>query len=132
VTAYKPDIDMTRQFDRAEAILAKSGMHPVMARAVIEFARYGERHGACGPAVRNDHGSTESDDLLTTRQAATRIGVSDKQIYRLVQQGRLRSHVFGRLHRFATADLDALIRASSTSARTARMARLADDEQRTA
>jgi excisionase family DNA binding protein len=125
---------MTTQFDRAESILVQSGMHPVMARAVIEFARYGERHGdreTARLAPRHDtHG--EPDDLLTTRQAAMRLGVSDKQIYRLVMQGRLRNHVFGRQHRFKVRDLDALVEVTNAGSRTARAARLARDERRAA
>ena len=134
MSAYKSDIDMAPQFDHAEAILVRSGMHPVMAHAVIEFARYGERHGTCGIVAASivEANGPEQADLLTTRQAAMRLGVSDKQIYRLVLQGRLRNHVFGRQHRFAIRDLDALIEQTSAGARAARTARIAHAECRAA
>lgn len=134
MSANKSDIDMAPQFDLAEAILARSGMHPVMAHSVIEFARYGERHGTCAIATASsvEASGAESVDLLTTRQAAMRLGVSDKQIYRLVLQGRLRNHVFGRQHRFAIRDLDALIQQTSSSARATRMSRLMHEERRAA
>ncbi len=133
--AKQTDIDMAPQFDRAEVILAEAGMHPVMAHAVIEFARYGERHGARSAKPQRSserRDASSSGALLTTRQAARRLGVSDKQIYRLVAQGRLRNHLFGRHHRFESRDLDALVAESSSLGRLVRTARVTDEDRRAA
>ena len=118
----KTDIDMTPQFDRAESILAGAGMHPVMARAVIDFARCGERHGRdeSTTRVRSGRAAEQPDALLTTRQAAGRLGVSEKQIYRLVSRGLICSQSFGRRHRFRAKDLDAFIETTGRAARTLR------------
>lgn len=127
MSTNKSDIEMSRQFDLAEAILARSGMHPVMAHAVIDFARYGEQHVACGSGTHHGHEATVSaiHQFMSTRQAAVRLGVSEKQVYRLVASGRLRGSRVGRHYRFSSAALDALLKANSDGERTTRAARRA-------
>ena len=122
MATVKTDIDMTPQFDRAESILVGAGMHPVMARAVIDFDRYGEQHGRIETTTRaSTGGAADSPDaLLTTRQAAGRLSVSEKQIYRLVSRGLLRSHSFGRRHRFRAKDIATFVEATGSAARTLR------------
>lgn len=116
MTSPDTGIDLGKLFERCEEILARE-IHPIMAGAVMEFARHG---AAVGRRFQDVDG--EADELLTTRLAAQRLHVSEKQIYRLVADGSLRSHVFGRRHRFRTQDLDALVAAASAGARRVRAA----------
>ena len=129
------EVDFMRPFfDDAEEVLIRSRMHPVMAHAVIEFARIGANlpRKDCAAAPSTGDGELQSGDLLTTQQAARRLGVSEKQVYRLVSQGRVRSYVFSRRHRFRVRDLDALIERSTPGVRIANAARIAADERRAA
>lgn len=118
------------QLDLAEEILTSSPrMHPIMGRAVIEFARLGAQLPSDVAGERLVVGE-QHDALLTTTQAAAQLRVSEKQIYRLVSAGRLRSYMFGRRHRFRSTDLNALVQQRSTGARLVSVARLVEDERR--
>lgn len=116
--------------DDAERILA-TGMPPAIARAIIDLARRGaaiDREFAT-PRKTVAMGSTDDGDLLTTREAADRLRVSEKQIYRLVSQGRLKRYGVGRQHKFHATDLADLLARSAPGALATRAARLAQDRR---
>lgn len=122
-------------FDHAEAILV-AGMPAPIARAIIDLARA----GAAAPdradkRVRAHELADDRDELLTTREAAEQLRVSDKQIYRLVEQGRLKRYGAGHAHRFRASDIAAVIaqQQGATSGRAAaRTARIRHDGDRAA
>lgn len=127
------DIDMKPYFEDAEAILAASDMHPVMAAAIMQFARLGAGTDLVDLLVLQQSPSANvRSDLLSTRQAADRLGISEKQVYRLLSRGRLASYGVGRQHRFRIADLDALISQSRSATRLTRSARTDFEERRAA
>lgn len=117
--------------DDAERILA-TGMPPAIARAIIDLARRGADISADIAAPRRAATTDCADavDLLTTREAADRLRVSEKQIYRLVSQGRLKRYGFGRQHKFHATDLADLLARSAPGALATRAARLAHEDRR--
>lgn len=137
MSKHDPGADLQQVFNHAEEILISSStMHPVMGHAVVEFARFGarltrneydRRRCICGA---HDSDPSPADGMLTTRETARRLRVSDKQVYRYVERGLLRSHRIGRHHRFAASDVVRLIESHSGGARLALAARLVDDERR--
>jgi len=48
------------------------------------------------------------DELLTTQQAAERLGITDSRVRQLVLEGRLPAQRFGRSHMIRAADLKAV------------------------
>jgi len=48
------------------------------------------------------------DELLTTQQAAERLGITDSRVRQLVLEGRLPALRFGRSHMIRAADLKAV------------------------
>lgn len=117
--------------DDAERILA-TGMPPAIARAIIDLARRGagidREITTRRKTVAMD--SADGGDLLTTREAADRLRVSEKQIYRLVSQGRLKRYGVGRQHKFHATDLAELLARSAPGALATRAARLAHEDRR--
>lgn len=55
---------------------------------------------------------TEDEGWLGSPAAATYLGLSQRTVYKLVDEGRLRSYKLGRVFRFRKADLDAYLEAS--------------------
>lgn len=55
--------------------------------------------------------------LLSDREAAKRLGVSDRMVWKLVSQGRLRKVSVGSAARFEPAELDRFIAANGSSAK---------------
>lgn len=114
--------------DDAERILA-TDMPPEIARAIIDLARRGaaiDREFAT-PDRTVAMDSADGGDLLTTREAADRLRVSEKQIYRLVSQGRLKRYGVGRQHKFHATDLADLLARSAPGVLATRAGRLAHD-----
>lgn len=127
------DIDMKPYFEDAERILAASQMHPVMAEAIIQFARIGAgTYDTRDRSIRATQRADVDGELLSTRQAARRLGVSEKQVYRLLARGQLRSYGIGRRHHFRLAELDTLIDRSSNAARETHRARRAFEDRNAA
>jgi excisionase family DNA binding protein len=48
------------------------------------------------------------DELLTTQQAAERLGITDSRVRQLVLEGRLQAQKFGRSNMIRAADLKAV------------------------
>lgn len=119
-------IDLTPLLDDAEHILATAMPQPI-ARAIIDLAR-----SATTTTHQPARAPLAGDDLLTTREAAERLRVSEKQIYRLVAQGRLRRHGIGRRHTFYATDIADLLARSDPATLTTRAARLAAENHRAA
>lgn len=118
--------------DDAERILT-TGMPRAVARAIIDLARRGAGLDDAPTVLRSTGaapGSLDRDELLTTREAAERLRVSEKQIYRLVSQGRLKRYGIGRQHKFHATDLADLLTRSTPASRATRAARLAHEERR--
>ena len=111
--------ELHKLFDHAEAILVDAMPAPI-ARAIIDLARV----GAAAPidADMRAHPHELADDhepLITTREAAAQLRVSDKQVYRLVEQGRLKRYGAGHAHRFRASDISALLAMDTGSGRRA-------------
>lgn len=53
--------------------------------------------------------STETAEWLGTREAAERIGVTQRTLYRFIDKGQLPAYKFGRVIRVKVADIDAFI-----------------------
>jgi excisionase family DNA binding protein len=69
----------------------------------------------------NEAGMTESDEMtdtfdniqwLSTQDAAERLGITPRTLYRFIDQGDLPAYRFGRVIRLRTKEVDAFIRAS--------------------
>lgn len=103
------DRELQKLFDNAEAILVE-GMPAPIARAIIELARAGAA-APIDPATRarTPELADDREELVTTREAAAQLRVSDKQIYRLVEQGRLKRYGAGHAHRFRASDITAIL-----------------------
>jgi excisionase family DNA binding protein len=116
--------------DHAEAILTKSMPAPI-ARAIIDLARAGAASPTSDVATaRMPELDDDRDELLTTHEAAARLRVSHKQIYRLVEQGRLQRYGYGRHHRFRSSDITAVIaqqQGKETTRAAVRAARMLHD-----
>lgn len=126
------DISLASLLDEAETILART-MPPAIASAIIELARQGASMGttnARATTTERAPGSEHDDELLTTREAADRLRVSEKQIYRLVAQGRLKRYGIGRSHKFRAVELAELFARSTDAARATRAARTAEQQRR--
>lgn len=128
------DASFEPYFETAERLLTNADpvLHPVMGKAIAEFARLGAGLPSKHVRVPETVDGPGADELLTTSQAARRLGVSDKHIYRLVHREQLRSYVVDRRHRFRASDIVALIDASSRGTRAVRAARQAADGRRAA
>lgn len=57
-------------------------------------------------------GESGGDAWLSTEQAARRIGVTPRTLYRFVDEGELRAYRFGRVIRIRTSDVDAFVERS--------------------
>ncbi len=57
-------------------------------------------------------GGPSSDDWLGSPAAATYLGVSQRLVYKLADQGDLRGYKLGRVIRFRRVDLDAYLEAN--------------------
>lgn len=126
-----PALSLTTLLDEAEVVLARA-MPPTIARAIIELARQGASLSEGGSQVsaspRGVPGA-QPDELLTTREAAGRLRVSEKQIYRLVTQGRLKRYGIGRSHKFRAAEVAELLARTTDASRAARAARTTHEQR---
>lgn len=118
-------------FDHAEKILVAQMPEPI-ARAIIDLARRGtdlpQPRTPSAPATQQ--AATEEPQFVTTREAAERLRVSEKQIYRLVEQGKLQRYGLGRRHRFQQSDIAALLVEQQSASSAVRAARLAAEARR--
>ncbi len=119
-------IDLTPLLDDAERILATAMPQPI-ARAIIDLAR-----SATTTKHQPARAPHAGDELLTTREAAERLRVSEKQVYRFVTQGRIRSYGPGRTHRFRASDLSEFLARESEARSRVRAARRVNDDRRAA
>ena len=56
-------------------------------------------------------GGPSSDEWLGSPAAATYLGISQRSVYKLADEGELRGYTLGRVIRFRRADLDAFLEA---------------------
>ena len=112
--------------DEAERLLAQAWPAAV-ARAIVELARRGASLDATPQRRTQQVGAHDDSVMLTTREVAAQLRVSEKQVYRLVHQGRLKRYGLGRSHRFRAPDIAALLRTSTDSVRAVRVAREAHE-----
>lgn len=55
------------------------------------------------------HMSTDTAEWLGTREAAERVGVTQRTLYRFIDKGQLPAYKFGRVIRVKVSDIDAFI-----------------------
>ena len=63
-------------------------------------------------AAEGPHGGTPDAVWLSTQEAARRLGVTARTLYRFIDQGDLPAYRLGRVIRLTLADVDAFIEAS--------------------
>lgn len=57
----------------------------------------------------DDDGGAEAIRWLSTAEAASRLGITPRTLYRFIDEGQLPAYRFGRVIRLKTADVDAFI-----------------------
>ena len=55
--------------------------------------------------------ATDSIQWLSTAEAATRLGITPRTLYRFIDEGQLAAYRFGRVIRLKTSDVDLFIEA---------------------
>ena len=60
----------------------------------------------------HDQPTRSAPEWLSTERAASRLGLTPRTVYRLIDEGHLPAYRFGRVIRVKQADVDAFIEAS--------------------
>lgn len=70
------------------------------------------RRGSLGPVSITDTASTDEPiQWLSTAEAANRLGITPRTLYRFIDEGQLAAYRFGRVIRLKTTDVDLFIEA---------------------
>ena len=62
-------------------------------------------------SITESEGGTEPIQWLSTAEAATRLGITPRTLYRFIDEGQLAAYRFGRVIRLKTSDVDVFIEA---------------------
>ena len=63
----------------------------------------------CDVSISEPEGGTEPIQWLSTAEAANRLGITPRTLYRFIDEGQLAAYRFGRVIRLKTTDVDAFI-----------------------